>query len=125
VAERRRIMSIKENKYHSTVKLEFRDLVGNILQRGRSVFHMFTIHRLLSLGLLIDFTYEYETNDTPDQYIFIKLDLKEHGTVQFKIDTESNYGSLSDDASKNVLENFLKNFNTGLDDKGRRGASGI
>jgi hypothetical protein len=118
-------MSIRENKYHSTVKLEFRDLVGNILQRGRSVFHMYTVHRLLSLGLLIDFTYEYETNNTPDQYIFIKLDLKEHGTVQFKIDTESNYGSLADDESKRVLDNFLKNFNTGLDDKGRRGASGI
>jgi hypothetical protein len=118
-------MGMKENKYHSTVKLEFKSLVDNIVQRSRSVFHMYTIHRLLSLGLLIDFTYEYETNDTSDKYICINLDLKEHGIVKFKIDTDSNYGSVADDLSKQVLDNFLKNFNTGLDDKGRRGASGI
>ncbi|QIW88658.1 hypothetical protein P59_060 [Bacillus phage P59] len=118
-------MSIKENKYHSTVKLEFRDLIGNIVQRDRSVFHMYTVHRLLSLGLLVDFTYEYTPNSNPDKYIGIELDLKQHGKVNFKIDTESNYGSVADDLSLQVLKNFLKNFDTGLDDKGRRGTSGI
>ncbi|QDP42836.1 hypothetical protein HWC53_gp052 [Bacillus phage vB_BmeM-Goe8] len=118
-------MSIKENKYHNTVKLEFRDLVASFTQRDRSQYHMFTIHRLLSLGLLIDFTYRYCTNSTPDKYIRIELDLKEHGRVLFKINTESNYGSVADDISMKVLENFLVNFDTGLDDKGKRGSFGL
>lgn len=118
-------MGIGENKYHSTVKLEFRDLMGNILYRSRPIHHMYTIHRLLSLGLLIDFTYHYVLNSTPDKYIGIELDLKEHGKILFQIDTESNYGSVADDLSTKVMENFMINFDTGLDDKGKRGTSSI
>ena len=118
-------MGINENKYHSTVKLEFRELIDNIVNRSRSVFHMYTIHRLLSLGLLIDFTYEYRTNSTSDKFIGIELNLKEHGRVLFKIDTGSNYGSVADELSEKVLVNFLKNFDTGLDEKGQRGSMGI
>ncbi|AIW03349.1 hypothetical protein CPT_Mater192 [Bacillus phage Mater] len=108
---------MKGNKYHSTVKLEFRDLVSHLVQRERSVFHMYTIHRLLNLGLLIDFTYDYCTNSTPDKFIHLELDLREHGRVHFQINTESSYGSVSDERSMQVLKDFLVNFDTGLDDK--------
>lgn len=111
-------MQIQENKYHSTVKLEFRDLVENMVNRGRTVFHMYTIHRLLSLGLLIDFTYEYTPNVKEDPYVEMEINLQEFGVARFKINTQSNYGSVADDLSMQVLKGFLLNFDTGLDEKG-------
>lgn len=111
--------NIKENKYHNTVKLEFRGVIGNIVEGDRSLHHMYTIHRLLSLGLLIDFTYEYVQNTTSDQNIYIEMDMKEYGRVRFRIDTESNYGCVADELSEKVLENFLNNYDTGLGGGGK------
>lgn len=113
-------MMIKENRYHSTIKSEFKELVGTIVHGGRSVFHLYTIHRLLNLGLLIDFHFKYCLNKTADQYVFIELDLKEHGKVTFRIDTQSDYVNIADELGMNVLEKFYDNFDTGLDDKGKK-----
>lgn len=104
-------MSIVENKYHSTIKVEFRDLVENIVNSERKTFHIYTIHRLLSLGLLIDFPFEYiQTGDCA--VIGIKLDLKDSGYVIFHLDIESNYGCVADEGYLTVLQEFTKKFDT-------------
>ncbi|WNO29793.1 hypothetical protein [Bacillus phage SDFMU_Pbc] len=114
-------MKINENKYHSTVKLEFRDLIGTFINTDRSIFHMYSIHRLLHLGVLVDFTYEYCKNTTDDKFIEVKLDLKEFGLAYFKIDTDSNYGSIADEESRKVLESFYVSYDTELGDAKRQG----
>jgi len=113
-------MLIKENNYHNTVKVEFRDLVGNLINGERTQYHMYTIHRLLQLGLLVDFTFAYCTNRTPDQYVHMELDLKQFGKVYFKINTETDYASIADDVSREVLADFYENYDTGLDGKGKK-----
>jgi len=118
-------MIIKENKYHSTIKVEFRDSVWNMVHSERSLFQVYTIHRLLNLGLIIGFTFDYCANSTPDEYIYIELDLKEHGKVQFRVSTKTNYGSIADEASFHTLEKFLEEFDTGLDEKGKKGILGL
>lgn len=102
-------MNIVENKYHSTVKVEFRDLVDHIINSNRKRFHMYTIHRLLSLGLLIDFPFKYIKTKNACS-IAIELDLKESGKAVFIVDPESDYGSIADERSKKVLKHFLQNF---------------
>ncbi|AMB18625.1 hypothetical protein BH780_gp042 [Bacillus phage Eldridge] len=113
-------MMIKENKYHSTIKSEFKDLVWSLVFEGRTAYHLYTIHRLLNLGLLIDFQFKYCPNKTADQYVHIELDLKEFGRVTFKINTETDYVVIADDLSIRVLEKFLEDFDTGLDDKAKK-----
>jgi hypothetical protein len=118
--------SIKENKYHSTVKLEFRGVMGNIVEGGRTSHHMYTIHRLLSLGLLIDFTYEYIQADALDQNVYIEMDMKNYGKACFRIDPKSNYGEVADQRSREVFEDFLDNDSTDLGGgKGMRGFLGF
>lgn len=113
-------MSIAENKYHSTIKVEFRDLVQHILDSERSHFHMYTIHRLLSLGLLIDFPFEYIKTEEPDRLIGIELNLKEHGKVVFLIDIDTSYGCVANDGYITVLQLFLQHFETIVDPKQKR-----
>lgn len=109
-------MSIVENKYHSTIKVEFRDLVDNIVNSSRKSYHMYTIHRLLSLGLLIDFPFRYVK--TEDQnYVSIELDLKEDGKTLFIVDPDSDYGSIANKESKENLQNFLQHFSTVCENK--------
>lgn len=114
-------MQITENKYHQTIKQEYKDLVDTLVNSNREVFHAYTIHRLLSLGLLIDFTFSYVRPESPEQYVSIQLSLKEHGMVLFVIDVKSNYGRIADDESREVLKVFLKDFNTGLNAPKKKG----
>lgn len=107
-------MQITENKYHNTIKQEYKDLVDTIVNSNRNAFHAYTIHRLLSLGLLIDFTFSYIRPVDPAEYVSIALNLKEHGVVLFIIDVRTNYGRVANDEGKAVLRKFLKDFDTGL-----------
>lgn len=111
-------MHIVENKYHSTIKVEFRDLVDNIVNSNRQRFHMYTIHRLMSLGLLIDFPFKYVKTEQPE-LIGIELNLKDSGKALFVVNQETEYGSVNED-SKAILEQFLKDFNTGCDAVSKR-----
>jgi hypothetical protein len=106
-------MSIVENKYHSTIKVEFRDLVDNIVNSSRQKYHMYTIHRLLSLGLLIDFPFNYVKTEQPG-WVGVELDLKDKGKVLFTIDPDSGYGNIANEGNI-TLEHFLQNFDTGCD----------
>lgn len=104
-------MNSTGNKYQSTIKVEFRDLICNIVQSNRKSFHMYTIHRLLSLGLLINFDFRYI--DTSEEGIVeIELDLKEHGVVVFSVDLDSNYVKIAEDGYRRTLEQFLDTFET-------------
>jgi hypothetical protein len=107
-------MQIAENKYHNTIKQEYKDLVDTIVNSNRNTFHAYTFHRLLSLGLLIDFTFTYVRPLDPEQYVSIELNLKEYGMVIIVIDVRSNYGRVANDESVSVLERFLEDFDTGL-----------
>jgi len=102
------------NKYQSTIKVEFRDLIKHLLESNRKSFHMYTIHRVLSLGLLIDFPFEYQKVDDPNQ-VGIELDLGEHGKVMFIVDIESNYAKVATEGYREVLQRFLENFDVCLD----------
>lgn len=115
-------MPIAENKYHSTVKVEFRDLIENMINSNRKVFHVYSIHRLLSLGLLIDFTFRYVTPPSKNNNdIFIELDLKEYGNVLFNLNTVSNYGGIANTKSMEVLNYFLDNYKPCQDKPKKRG----
>lgn len=96
------------NKYHDTVKVEFRDLIENIVNSERKSFHLFTIHRVLSLGLLIDYTFQYKQLDDPSQ-IGIELGLKGFGKVLFVVDIESSYCQISKE-DKQLLQEFVERF---------------
>jgi hypothetical protein len=101
------------NKYHSTIEVEFRDLIDNILGSRRKTFHIYTIHRLLSLGLLIDFPFKYLQSDEPN-WVGIELDLKTYGKVRFVLNSADDSGQIADEASKQSMQNFLDNFKTGV-----------
>lgn len=107
-------MDIAENKYHSTIKVEFKDLVDNMVNSSRKKFHMYTIHRLLSLGLLIDFPFKY-LDPSEVGCIGIELDLKESGKAAFLIDPKSEYGRMANKQTEEVLTHFLQHFDTGCD----------
>ena len=115
-------MNIVENKYHSTIKVEFRDLVSNIVNSNRSNFHMYTIHRLLSLGLLVDFPFQYVKTEQPDKCIGLELDLKEHGKVIFLVDLESNYGCVANETCKENLQQFSNDFDTCIEEPENKGS---
>lgn len=104
------------NKYQSTIKVEFRDLVSNLVKSKRKSFHLYTIHRLLSLGLLIDFTFQYIKIKEPQECIGIELCLDNFGKVLFIVDVDSNYVRISGDG-KTILENFLNHFDTCISEK--------
>jgi hypothetical protein len=108
-------MAIDGNKYHSTIKVEFRDLIDNLVQSNRKTFHLYTIHRLLSLGLLVDFTFQYVKVEDPETHIGIELSLDGFGEVLFIVDIESNYVGIASDNYKDVLQNFLDKFDTSLE----------
>lgn len=112
-------MNIVENKYHSTIKVEFRDLVDNIVNSERKRFHLYTIHRLLSLGLLIDFPFEYIKTDEPN-IVGLQLDLKEYGKVVFQVDIESNYGSVADEEQIERLRTFANQYDTNIENMQKR-----
>lgn len=108
-------MNIAENKYHSTIKVEFKDLVRNIANSERTHFHTYTIHRLLSLGLLIDFPFQYVKNSCCDCKIEVELDLKAYGKVTFRIDPDTNYGYIANESSKEILKDFSETFSTNIE----------
>lgn len=112
-------MTIVENKYHSTIKVEFRDLVDNIVNSERKSFHLYTIHRLLSLGLLIDFPFEYVKTDEPNK-VRLQLDLKEYGKVVFQVDTESSYGSVESEEQIERLSAFAAKYDTNIENMQKR-----
>lgn len=111
-------MSIVENKYHSTIKVEFRDLVDKFVNSSRKSYHIYTIHRLLSLGLLIDFPFNYVKAENPHS-VAIELDLKEDGKALFIVDPDSDYGNIADENSKQILQNFLQHFDTLCESKNK------
>ncbi|AEW47013.1 hypothetical protein BCP78_0006 [Bacillus phage BCP78] len=102
------------SKQQPNLKAEFRDLVSNMINSNRTSHHTYTIHRLLSLGLLIDFTFHYIESDQKD-WVRIELDLKQDGKVRFTINTESQYGQVEDEESKEVLVQFLEHFDVGYE----------
>jgi hypothetical protein len=119
--ERRLKMSIVENKYHSTIKVEFRNLVDNIVNGSRKSYHMYTIHRLLSLGLLIDYPFKYVNADYHNAKVTIELDLKEDGKALFVVDPDSDYGIVKDENSLENLQQFLQHFDTTCEVKTKKG----
>ncbi|AFQ96312.1 hypothetical protein [Bacillus phage vB_BceM_Bc431v3] len=107
-------MNVVGNKHQPNLKAEFRDLVGNMINSNRSSYHMYSIHRLLSLGLLMDFTFKYIEAEQSD-WVRIELDLREHGKVVFAINTDSEYGQIEDEDGREVLVHFMENYVTECD----------
>ncbi|UXQ88917.1 hypothetical protein Thu_57 [Bacillus phage Thurquoise] len=107
-------MNVVGNKHQPNLKAEFRDLVGNMINSNRSSYHMYSIHRLLSLGLLIDFTFKYIEAEQSD-WVRIELDLRDYGKVVFAINTDSEYGQIEDEDGKEILVHFMENYDTGCD----------
>lgn len=110
---------MSSSKYKDTVKVEFKSLIDNIVNSSRKSFHLYTIHRVLSLGLLIDFTFHYVQVDNSKERIGIELDLKNHGVALFIVDIETSYVKVSEE-SVDILNSFLKSFGTCLVKKKRK-----
>ncbi len=93
--------------------MEFKELINNILQSERKSFHLYAIQRILNLGLIIGYTYEYKPCKRED-CMKILLDLKKSGTCVFIVNLNSNYTELSSREDKDILRHFLDSFNTDL-----------
>lgn len=103
-------MKAQGNNYNKTIQIEFRDLIDNLLNSKRKSFNLYTIHRILSLSLLIDYDFRYAQVDGTGKYLEILLDLKEHGKVSFTVDMSNSCVEISNDISRKVLEDFLTKF---------------
>lgn len=100
---------VKE-KYTSTIRVEFKELICNIVESERKTFHIYTIQRILSLGLLVDFTYKYIKLSNPEGSVGLELDLNKYGSVVFILDLDSNYVTLRRQRDREILEKFLEGF---------------
>lgn len=105
---------MKQNKYHDTIKIEFRELMQDFVESKRRTFHGYTIHRALTTGLLIGFTFDYVRNDDCRENVHIKLNLEEFGAVTFYINIDSGYGNVLDAESKETMIQFINQFDTEL-----------
>lgn len=110
------------DNFSDTVEFEFRDLLYNIAHGERKKYHMYTIHRLMSLGLLNDYRFSYEKVGNDRNKIAIKIDLKSSGVVTFLLDMETGYASIASKDSLNNINFYLHNFdyrvgNLNQDDK--------
>jgi len=103
-------------KCQDTVKTEFKDLIQSLVESNRTRHHLYIIHRLLSLGLLIDFSFRYRNVSEPNK-IGIELDLKEYGQVMFIVDTDTSYAEFASYGCKDLLNNFIVGYNTQLKEK--------
>lgn len=101
------------NKYLDTIKMEFQEIMLRFVESNRKSFHAYTIHRALSLGLLIGNEFRYISSPERN-FVIIELDLQEDNSVKFFIDTESGYGNLmcEDDTAK--VSEFISNFDVRL-----------
>lgn len=105
---------MKVNKYHDTIKLEFKELLRDFIVSKRRTFHCYTIHRALTMGLLIGFTFNYVSHSECQKDIHIDLNLEEYGIVTFYIDIESGYGNILNTENRETVIDFIENFSTEL-----------
>lgn len=99
---------MKGNKYQDTVKVEFRDLIENLVMSNRKSFHLYTVQRILSLGLLIDFRFNYIKLGNPEQ-VGIELRIPGYGPVIFVVDVDSSYCTITEQ-DKDLLKKFIEKF---------------
>lgn len=110
----------QENKYISVVQLEFKEIIENLLSSNRKDFHMFTIHRILSLSLLVDFSFSYVPSDKLREEVCIQLDLGEWGCSHFVVDIDSNYARIRTEEDRGVLEAFIQTYDTRILERGKK-----
>lgn len=105
---------VERNMYHDTIKLEFKDLMRDFIVSQRRDFHGYTIHRALTTGLLIGFTFDYIRNDNCRDNVHLQMNLKEFGNVTFYINIDSGYGNVLDEESRDTIARFVLDFDTEL-----------
>lgn len=97
--------------YDDLLKVEFLDMLRRFTE-SREYFHAYSISRMCTHGTMIGFDYGYFTFPNDDNHIGKFLDLKEFGTIRFKIDCTTNYGQIVSKNSDDIIENFLSKYPT-------------
>lgn len=91
------------NMSNIDVKGELCELIDNMVNGHRTSFHMYTIHRLMSLSLLN--SYEFKYLETPESdWIRIQIDFDKNKSVKIGINTCSQYGQIEDEESLEILK---------------------
>lgn len=89
------------NRFNKTIESELRDLLYNLARSDRKDFHIYTIHRVMSLSLLSDYSFRYDKNECGD--IVIEIDFGSNGVVRFLLDGYSGYAKIDSKESMNNL----------------------
>ncbi|AGT13638.1 hypothetical protein BigBertha_65 [Bacillus phage BigBertha] len=98
------------------VKGELCELIDNMVNGHRTSFHMYTIHRLMSLSLLN--SYEFKYLETPESdWIRVQITFDNEKSVKIGINTCSQYGQIEDEDSLAVLKE-LSEHKTSEEGKG-------
>ena len=85
---------------------ELREVVEGIVTSTRNKFHIYTIHRLVSLCLLNNYEYKYLHAYEPNEVRFMII-LGEDKHVCFAIDIDSQYCTIENTKSMQHLESLL------------------
>lgn len=96
-------MRQNEKSINAAVRDELMELIGTIVNGDRKQFHIYTIHRLISLGLLNDFHFHYLECNRPD-WIKLQIITPKDRIVKVSIDINSQYGKIEDEESMVVLK---------------------
>ncbi|AEW47505.1 hypothetical protein Spock_63 [Bacillus phage Spock] len=95
------------NPSNMDVKNELCELIDTMVNGHRTSFHMYTIHRLLSLSLLN--SYEFKYLETPESdWIRVQITFDKEKSVTIGINTCSQYGQIEDEESLDILKEISK-----------------
>lgn len=103
-----------KNSYEANLKIDFCSMLCDLISSERTYFHIYYLHRLLSLGLLADFNYRYVKGDDTGVMVGIMLELGIYGEVLFIIDVDENYAEIANKISRDNVIKFIDAFSDRL-----------
>lgn len=106
-------MKIKKT-YEERLRIDFCSLLRDLISSERTYFHIYSLHRLLSLSLLADFNYRYVKGDDAGSLIGIMLDLGVYGEVLFVVDVNENSAKIANKISRDNVIKFIDAFSDRL-----------
>lgn len=110
-------MGVNKHYFRGTIKSELRDLLYRFAYSERKEHHVYTLHRVMSLSLLSDGSFEYFPIKSNNNEVGLKLDIGKNFTIFFILDTECNYVRFSDKEQKEKLIKFIEYHDSNLENR--------
>lgn len=85
---------------------ELYEVIDSMVNGKRDKFHLYTIHRLVSLCLLNNFGFEYMEAYEPHE-VRLKVVLGDDKYATFRINTQSQYGTIENSKSLQALKSII------------------